>query len=75
MRTRFARVVNELCAIIDLQVPPEKGMPDDTGYEECIVPTDMNLLSGKLFLIRTRLQEGWFLCQCCPVEPFIRIPT
>lgn len=53
MRTRFARVVIELCAIIDLQVPPENGMPDDTGYEECIVPTDMNLLTGKLFLIRT----------------------
>lgn len=55
MRTRFARVVIELCAIIDLQVPPENGMPDDTGYEECIVPTDMNLLTGKLFLLRTRL--------------------
>lgn len=29
-----------------MQVPPESQIPGDTGYEECIVPTDMNLLSG-----------------------------
>lgn len=28
------------------RVPPESGSADDTGYDECIVPTDMNVLSG-----------------------------
>jgi hypothetical protein len=28
------------------QVPPEDGSPDETGKEEAIVPTDMNLLTG-----------------------------
>ncbi|CAM6020532.1 unnamed protein product [Sphagnum balticum] len=27
------------------QVPPESGAPDDTGMEEAIVPTDMNILT------------------------------
>ena len=29
------------------RIPPESGLPTDTGYDECIVPTDMNLLSGE----------------------------
>lgn len=28
------------------QVPAESGEVDDTGYDEAIVPTDMNLLTG-----------------------------
>lgn len=30
------------------QVPAESGQEDDTGAEEAIVPTDMNLLTGPL---------------------------
>lgn len=33
------------------QVPSEWGRSDETGYEECIVPSDMNLLSGTLLHI------------------------
>lgn len=29
-----------------LQVPAEGGAVDETGVEEAIVPTDMNLLTG-----------------------------
>ncbi|CAM6026458.1 unnamed protein product [Sphagnum balticum] len=31
------------------QIPAESGIPEDTGYEECIVPSDMNLLSDDDF--------------------------
>lgn len=30
-----------------VQVPSEDGSVDDTGVEEAIVPTDMNLLTGE----------------------------
>jgi hypothetical protein len=30
-----------------LQVPAETGEADDTGSDEAIVPTDMNLLTGR----------------------------
>jgi hypothetical protein len=32
------------------QVPPESGAPGESDSEEAIVPTDMNLLTGKSFL-------------------------
>ena len=28
------------------RLPAETGEPDDTGYDECIVPSDMNLITG-----------------------------
>lgn len=28
------------------RLPAETGEEDDTGYDECIVPTDMNLITG-----------------------------
>ncbi len=31
-----------------IKVPPESGAPDDTGMEEAIVPTDMNILTGEI---------------------------
>uniref|UniRef100_A0A7I4BQ31 Peptidase C14 caspase domain-containing protein n=1 Tax=Physcomitrium patens TaxID=3218 RepID=A0A7I4BQ31_PHYPA len=31
------------------QVPPDRGRRDETGYEECIVPSDMNLLTDDDF--------------------------
>jgi uncharacterized caspase-like protein len=30
-----------------LQLPAETGQDDDTGYDECIVPCDTNLIKGK----------------------------
>ena len=30
------------------RLPAETGEPDDTGFDECIVPTDMNLISGSI---------------------------
>lgn len=30
------------------RLPAETGEDDDTGYDECIVPTDMNLITGKV---------------------------
>lgn len=32
------------------RLPAETGEDDDTGYDECIVPTDMNLITGLSFL-------------------------
>lgn len=32
------------------RLPAETGDDDDTGYDECIVPTDMNLITGQLSL-------------------------
>ena len=29
-----------------LQLPAETGEDDDTGYDECIVPCDLNLIKG-----------------------------
>ena len=29
------------------RLPAETGEDDDTGYDECIVPCDMNLITGK----------------------------
>lgn len=29
------------------RLPAETGEDDDTGYDECIVPSDMNLITGK----------------------------
>ncbi|KAI3844279.1 hypothetical protein MKW92_023026 [Papaver armeniacum] len=31
------------------RLPPETGEDDDTGYDECIVPTDMNLITDDDF--------------------------
>lgn len=31
------------------RLPAETGDDDDTGYDECIVPTDMNLITGHFF--------------------------
>lgn len=33
------------------RLPAETGEDDDTGYDECIVPCDMNLITGILFFI------------------------
>ncbi|KAI4323299.1 hypothetical protein L6164_022916 [Bauhinia variegata] len=33
------------------RLPAETGEDDDTGYDECIVPCDMNLITGTLFLL------------------------
>ncbi|OEL18221.1 Metacaspase-4 [Dichanthelium oligosanthes] len=33
-----------------LQLPAETGEDDDTGYDECIVPCDLNLIKGALAL-------------------------
>lgn len=30
------------------RLPAETGEDDDTGYDECIVPTDMNLIAGEI---------------------------
>ena len=30
------------------RLPAETGEDDDTGYDECIVPCDMNLITGEL---------------------------
>lgn len=35
------------------RLPAETGEDDDTGYDECIVPCDMNLITGILFFIYT----------------------
>jgi len=32
------------------RLPAETGEDDDTGYDECIVPSDMNLITGSLLL-------------------------
>lgn len=37
------------------QVPAESGEPDDTGSDEAIVPTDMNLLTGLEHLSGSRV--------------------
>lgn len=34
------------------RLPAETGEDDDTGYDECIVPTDMNLITGQLRFFR-----------------------
>ncbi|XP_044354743.1 metacaspase-9-like [Triticum aestivum] len=31
------------------RLPAETGQDDDTGYDECIVPSDMNLITGDQF--------------------------
>ena len=31
------------------RLPAETGQDDDTGYDECIVPCDMNLITGELY--------------------------
>ena len=33
------------------RLPAETGQDDDTGYDECIVPCDMNLITGQLSLL------------------------
>ena len=30
------------------RLPAETGQDDDTGYDECIVPSDMNLITGAI---------------------------
>jgi hypothetical protein len=30
------------------RLPAETGQDDDTGYDECIVPSDMNLITGPI---------------------------
>ena len=32
------------------RLPAETGEDDDTGYDECIVPTDMNLITGNFII-------------------------
>jgi hypothetical protein len=32
------------------RVPPETGEEDDTGFDECIVPSDLNPIPGKSLL-------------------------
>jgi hypothetical protein len=32
------------------RLPAETGQDDDTGYDECIVPCDMNLITGEILL-------------------------
>jgi hypothetical protein len=32
------------------RLPAETGEEDDTGYDECIVPCDMNLITGTVFI-------------------------
>ena len=31
------------------RLPPETGEDDDTGYDECIVPSDINYITGKYY--------------------------
>lgn len=33
------------------RLPAETGEDDDTGYDECIVPSDMNLITGLSILL------------------------
>lgn len=33
------------------RLPAETGEDDDTGYDECIVPSDMNLITGLSFFL------------------------
>lgn len=40
------------------RLPAETGEEDDTGYDECIVPCDMNLITGNVFIFSCLL---WFL--------------
>ena len=40
------------------RLPAETGEDDDTGYDECIVPCDMNLITGNVFIFSCLL---WFL--------------
>lgn len=37
------------------RLPAETGEDDDTGYDECIVPCDMNLITGMFCLLFYRL--------------------
>lgn len=44
------------------RLPAETGRDDDTGYDECIVPCDMNLITGLmficlLFVVRRRMRK------------------
>ncbi|EFJ04429.1 hypothetical protein SELMODRAFT_270839 [Selaginella moellendorffii] len=42
-----------------VRVPAESGEPDDTGYDECIVPCDMNLITDDDFRdLVDKLPEG-----------------
>jgi hypothetical protein len=42
------------------RLPAEIGEDDDTGYDECIVPTDMNLITGWFF-------SSFLLYISCPI--------
>ncbi len=43
------------------QVPPESGAPGELDTEEAIVPTDMNLLTGKSFLFIIWISHSFVL--------------
>lgn len=47
------------------RLPAETGEKDDTGYDECIVPTDMNLITGQLLNIVLNIYMIFVLCFCC----------
>ncbi|KAJ4959073.1 hypothetical protein NE237_026184 [Protea cynaroides] len=40
----------------DTRLPAETGKDDDTGYDECIVPSDMNLITA----MEAALQHWWW---------------
>lgn len=44
------------------RLPAETGEFDDTGFDECIVPSDMNLITGNFVLIFEFLKNVINLC-------------
>ena len=48
-----------------VRLPIAKGANDTTGYDECIVPIDMNLITGKffhIFVLTRHLRERVCVC-------------
>jgi hypothetical protein len=52
------------------RLPAETGEDDDTGYDECIVPCDMNLITGNVFIFSCLL---WFLSLSLSLERLVLI--
>ena len=48
-----------------LQLPAESGEDDDTGYDECIVPCDLNLIKGALSLPFLAQSVLYFVVRLC----------
>lgn len=44
------------------RLPAETGEDDDTGYDECIVPSDMNLITGLLSILFNFQSNFFFVC-------------